>query len=96
MSHVIYYNVPKRLQLAIKIMPQAQAVVISVSATQDAVAKQRNKDASKEICTLHEASLCLLLHHPYICGMHELIVHQHHYYMVFEYINVISLFRHVV
>ena len=96
MSHVIYYNVLKRLQLAIKIMPQAQAVVISVSAKQDAVAKQCNKDASNEICTIHEASLCLLLYHPDICGMCELIIHQYHYYMVFEYVNVVSLFRHVI
>ena len=29
----------------------------------------------------------MLLHHPYICGMREMIVHQHHYYMVFEYVN---------
>ena len=50
-------------------------------------------DASKEIHTIREASLCLLLHHPYICGMHELIIHQHHYY---KYVNVISLFGHVV
>ncbi|KAJ7074740.1 CAMK/CAMKL/Kin1 protein kinase [Mycena amicta] len=45
------------------------------------------KDASKEIRTLREAALSLLLHHPYICGMREMIVHQHHYYMVFEYVN---------
>ncbi|KAF7290694.1 Non-specific serine/threonine protein kinase [Mycena indigotica] len=45
------------------------------------------KDASKEIRTLREAALSMLLHHPYICGMREMIVHQHHYYMVFEYVN---------
>ncbi|KAF7329140.1 Non-specific serine/threonine protein kinase [Mycena kentingensis (nom. inval.)] len=45
------------------------------------------KDASKEIRTMREAALSMLLHHPYICGMREMIVHQHHYYMVFEYVN---------
>ena len=29
----------------------------------------------------------MLLHHPYICGMREMIIHQHHYYMVFEYVS---------
>ena len=29
----------------------------------------------------------MLLYHPYVCGMREMIVHQHHYYMVFEYVN---------
>ncbi|KZT58038.1 Pkinase-domain-containing protein [Calocera cornea HHB12733] len=47
----------------------------------------KSKEASKEIRTIREASLSLLLHHPYICGMRELIVHPHHYYMVFEYVS---------
>lgn len=47
----------------------------------------RNKDESKEIRTVREASISLLLHHPYICGMRDFLVHQNHYYMVFEYID---------
>ncbi|KAF8579138.1 Pkinase-domain-containing protein [Ramaria rubella] len=74
-------------KLAIKIVPRVQPSVVPAGASQDAVARQHSKDASKEIRTIREASLCLLLHHPYICGMRELIVHQHHYYMVFEYVN---------
>ncbi|KAI0300011.1 kinase-like domain-containing protein, partial [Multifurca ochricompacta] len=53
----------------------------------EAAAKQATKDASKEIRTIREAALSQLLYHPYICGMREMIIHQHHYYMVFEYIN---------
>lgn len=68
-------------------MPRVQPTALPAGASQDAIAKQQSKDASKEIRTIREASLCLLLHHPYICGMRELIVHQHHYYMVFEYVN---------
>lgn len=49
--------------------------------------RQASKDASKEIRTLREAALSMLLYHPYICGMREMIIHQHHYYMVFEYVN---------
>lgn len=51
------------------------------------IEKQNAKEISKEIRTVREASLSMLLYHPYICGMRELIIHQHHYYMVFEYIN---------
>lgn len=47
----------------------------------------RSKDESKEIRTVREASISLLLHHPYICGMRDFLVHQNHYYMVFEYID---------
>ncbi|TRM66776.1 hypothetical protein BD626DRAFT_565862 [Schizophyllum amplum] len=67
-------------KLAIKILPRTQ---VSASAE----GSKKDKDASKEIRTLREAGLSLLLHHPYVCGMRELIVHAHHYYMVFEYVN---------
>jgi serine/threonine protein kinase len=53
----------------------------------DSLAKQASKDASKDIRTLHEAALSLLLYHPYICDMREMIVHQHRYYMVFELVD---------
>ncbi|KAH8112519.1 kinase-like domain-containing protein [Phellopilus nigrolimitatus] len=36
---------------------------------------------------MQEAALSMLLHHPYICGMRELITHMNHYYMVFEYVK---------
>ncbi|KAG6875377.1 hypothetical protein C0992_004070 [Termitomyces sp. T32_za158] len=68
-------------KLAVKILPRTHPGAPPTSE------KQANKDASKEIRTLREAALSLLLHHPYICGMREMIVHQHHYYMVFEYVN---------
>ncbi|THH32748.1 hypothetical protein EUX98_g1453 [Antrodiella citrinella] len=76
-------------KLAVKILPR---VVVASGTTSgggnsEAAAKQASKDASKEIRTLREAALSMLLHHPYICGMREMIVHQHHYYMVFEYVN---------
>ncbi|KAH8110346.1 kinase-like domain-containing protein [Phellopilus nigrolimitatus] len=52
-----------------------------------AAAKQSSKEASKETRTTREAALSMLLHHPYICGMRELIAHTSHYYTVFEYVN---------
>ncbi|KAF8628972.1 hypothetical protein AX15_003612 [Amanita polypyramis BW_CC] len=76
-------------KLAIKILPRVNPTPPSHTNgnVDPAAAKQASKDASKEIRTLREAALSMLLHHPYICGMREMIVHQHHYYMVFEYIN---------
>ncbi|KAL6303634.1 Pkinase-domain-containing protein [Sparassis latifolia] len=73
-------------KLAVKILPRANPPSGSVM-NSDAAAKQASRDASKEIRTIREASLSMLLHHPYICGMREMIVHPHHYYMVFEYVN---------
>ncbi|KAG7085501.1 hypothetical protein E1B28_003063 [Marasmius oreades] len=75
-------------QLAVKILPRAAPQPAHTNGvTPDAVSRQASKDASKEIRTLREAALSMLLHHPYIAGMREMIIHQHHYYMVFEYIS---------
>ena len=77
-------------QLAIKILPRVHpstSLPNGSNASPEAIAKQASKDASKEIRTIREAALSMLLHHPYICGMREMIIHQHHYYMVFEYVS---------
>ncbi|KAK0471084.1 CAMK/CAMKL/Kin1 protein kinase [Armillaria novae-zelandiae] len=76
-------------QMAVKILPRVNpaATQHSSSATPDSIARQASKDASKEIRTLREAALSMLLHHPYVCGMREMITHANHYYMVFEYVN---------
>ncbi|KAJ3875360.1 CAMK/CAMKL/Kin1 protein kinase [Lentinula edodes] len=74
-------------QLAVKILPRVNPAAPPTSGAPEAVARQASKDASKEIRTLREAALSMLLHHPYICGMREMIIHQHHYYMVSEYVN---------
>ncbi|KAI6021046.1 hypothetical protein EDC04DRAFT_2869899 [Pisolithus marmoratus] len=83
------HNVTEK-KFAIKILPRVHpsaSIPNGSNATPEAIAKQASKDASKEIRTIREAALSMLLHHPYICGMREMIIHQHHYYMVFEYVN---------
>ncbi|EKM76272.1 hypothetical protein AGABI1DRAFT_78686 [Agaricus bisporus var. burnettii JB137-S8] len=75
-------------KLAVKILPRVYPQPPPTNgAVSESAAKQASKDASKEIRTLREAALSMLLYHPYICGMREMIVHQHHYYMVSEYVN---------
>jgi serine/threonine protein kinase len=49
--------------------------------------KAHQKDLSKEVRTIREASIVLLLHHPYVCGMKSMHVYPNHHYMVFEYVN---------
>ncbi|SCZ90326.1 BZ3500_MvSof-1268-A1-R1_Chr1-3g01919 [Microbotryum saponariae] len=51
------------------------------------LAKAAAKDQSKEVRTIREGSLCLLLHHPYVCGMKSMMVYPNHYYFVTEYVN---------
>ncbi|KAL4401437.1 Serine/threonine-protein kinase [Malassezia pachydermatis] len=59
----------------------------SQSEADAALSRAAAKDASKEVRIVREGHLQMLLLHPYICRMREMIVHQNHYYMVFEHIN---------
>jgi serine/threonine protein kinase KIN1/2 len=63
--------------------------------TQDITTKAP-KYASKEAGTLLEAVLLMLLHYPYICTRYNMIVHQHHYYMVFEYVSDIQMLDYII
>jgi serine/threonine protein kinase KIN1/2 len=54
------------------------------------------KYASKEAGTLREAALSMLLHYPYICTRYEMIVHQHHYYMLSEYVSNVQMLDYII
>ncbi|KAF9646806.1 Pkinase-domain-containing protein [Thelephora ganbajun] len=71
-------------KFAIKILPR---VIPNPNTSSETVAKATVKDASNDIRPLREAALSMLLHHPYICRMREMTVHQNRYYMVLEYVN---------
>ncbi|CAG8554745.1 7095_t:CDS:2, partial [Acaulospora morrowiae] len=71
-------------KLAVKIIPR----VNPSDKAQDGKEKDpSNKDDNKEIRTIREASIMLLLHHPYIVQLKEVMALPHHYYMFFEYVN---------
>ena len=76
------------VQCAVKIIPRhSESNRKEQPVSPEEVEKQRQKDESKEIRTVREAAISLLLHHPYICGMREFITHPNHHYMVFEFID---------
>ncbi|RGB34309.1 hypothetical protein C1646_702269 [Rhizophagus diaphanus] len=64
-------------KLAVKIIPRSHPSDKDSS----------SKDDNKETRTIREASIMLLLHHPYIVQLREVMVLPHHYYMFFEYVN---------
>src|SRR6266852_4441208 len=100
LSPIIYrcfVNTHSLLQVAVKILPCVVPIqFVPGSPNDEAAAKQATKEASKEIRAIREAALSQLLYHPYICGMREMIVHQHHYYMVFEYINGVKMLDYII
>jgi hypothetical protein len=81
--------IPRHTSLAAAQHPRQPANGEKAAPTPTAsfLAKAAAKDHSKEVRTIREGSLQLLLHHPYVCGMREMIIHPNHYYMIFEYVN---------
>ncbi|CAG8461098.1 7498_t:CDS:2 [Paraglomus brasilianum] len=69
-------------KLAVKIIPRTQP-----GDKDNKENDSSSKDDNKETRTIREAAIMLLLHHPYIVQLKEVMVSPHHYYMFFEYVN---------
>ncbi|KAG0378208.1 serine/threonine-protein kinase KIN2 [Mortierella sp. AD032] len=69
-----------RDKVAIKIIPRVQP---SPSMT----AAQQEKEDNRETRTIREASIMMVLHHPYIVSLYEVMVLPHHYYMILEHVD---------
>ncbi|KAF0551985.1 Pkinase-domain-containing protein [Gigaspora margarita] len=70
-------------KLAVKIIPR----VHPSDKSPDNKDKDTSKDDNKEIRTIREAAIMLLLNHPFIVQLKEVMVLPNHYYMFFEYVN---------
>lgn len=75
-------------KLAIKIVPRPSGSHNNTgNPTASFLARQAAKDASKEIRTVREAALSMILFHPYICGTREIIPQANYHYIVFQFVN---------
>lgn len=79
-------------QFAIKILPR----IVPNPHSSSEPTMNRVNGSSREIRILREAALSMLLHHPHIRSMREMIVHQHHYYMVFEYVDGCQMLDYII
>jgi serine/threonine protein kinase len=48
---------------------------------------QQEKEDNRETRTIREASIMMVLHHPYIVSLYEVMVLPHHYYMILEHVD---------
>ncbi|KAF9992156.1 serine/threonine-protein kinase KIN2 [Entomortierella chlamydospora] len=69
-----------RDKVAIKIIPRVQPNANMTPA-------QQEKEDNRETRTIREASIMMVLHHPYIVSLYEVMVLPHHYYMVLEHVD---------
>ncbi|CAO3633937.1 unnamed protein product [Cunninghamella blakesleeana] len=73
-------------KLAVKIVPRVCTQDKPSSEDLDSK-KKYEKNHSREIRTIREASIMLLLHHPYIVSLKEMVVLDPYYYMFMEYVD---------
>ncbi|KAG0266125.1 serine/threonine-protein kinase KIN2 [Linnemannia exigua] len=69
-----------RDKVAIKIIPRVQP-------SPNMTAAQQEKEDNRETRTIREASIMMVLHHPYIVSLYEVMVLPHHYYMILEHVD---------
>ncbi|KAI8366571.1 kinase-like domain-containing protein [Blakeslea trispora] len=58
--------------------------------------KKKEKDENREIRTIREASIMLLLHHPFIVSLKEFVVLDPYYYLFMEYVNGGQLLDYII
>ncbi|KAK6194138.1 transcriptional regulator [Pestalotiopsis sp. IQ-011] len=68
--------------VACKIIPRG-----STEENHHSRADKERADQSKEIRTAREAAIVTLLDHPNVCGLRDVVRTNHHWYMLFEYVN---------
>ncbi|CDH49169.1 camk camkl kin1 protein kinase [Lichtheimia corymbifera JMRC:FSU:9682] len=76
-------------KLAVKIVPRTFANEKSSSSAKD-------KDENREIRTIREASIMLLLYHPYIVSLKEMVVLDPYYYLFMEYVGGGQLLDYII
>ncbi|KAI9025086.1 hypothetical protein CLU79DRAFT_746222 [Phycomyces nitens] len=59
-------------------------------------AESKKKRENREIRTIREASLMLLLHHPHIVSLKEMVVLDPYYYLFMEYVNGGQLLDYII
>ncbi|ORX46729.1 Pkinase-domain-containing protein [Hesseltinella vesiculosa] len=73
-------------KLAVKIVPRV-GTQGKIPQTEAEAKAKREKDKQREIRTIREASIMLLLYHPHIVSLKELVVLDPYYYMFMEYVD---------
>jgi serine/threonine protein kinase len=85
------------VQLAVKIIPRANIqAIIERSKDVEKAKKDLEREENREMRTIREASIMLLLHHPYIVHLEEMMLLEPYYYMFMEYVNGGQLLDYII
>ncbi|KAF1804196.1 hypothetical protein FB192DRAFT_1324365 [Mucor lusitanicus] len=81
-------------KLAVKIVPRHMHA--KDKQQQQHTSKKKDKDEHREIRTIREASIMLLLHHPFIASLKEMLILDPYYYLFMEYVNGGQLLDYII
>lgn len=83
--------------MAVKIIPRANIqAILDRNKDAEKVKKELEKEENREMRTIREASIMLLLHHPYIANLEEMMLLEPYYYMLMEYVNGGQLLDYII
>jgi len=84
-------------KLAVKIIPRANIqAIMERSKDVEKAKKELEREENREMRTIREASIMLLLHHPYIVNLEEMMLLEPYYYMLMEYVNGGQLLDYII
>jgi serine/threonine protein kinase len=83
--------------LAVKIIPRANIqAILERNKDAEKAKKELEREENREMRTIREASIMLLLHHPYIANLEEMMLLEPYYYMLMEYVNGGQLLDYII
>ncbi|KAI8643621.1 kinase-like domain-containing protein [Parasitella parasitica] len=89
-------------RIAIKIVPRANLQILNApnhhtnGKIAQQIAKEKAREENREVRTIREAHIMMLLKHPNIVGMKDLVVHGPYFYISMDYVNGGQLLHYIV
>ncbi|KAI8353306.1 kinase-like domain-containing protein [Choanephora cucurbitarum] len=85
-------------KIAVKIVPRANMQLISQSTGKSAnqIAKEKAREENREARTIREAHIMMLLKHPHIIGMKDIVTQGPYFYILMDYVGGGQLLHYIV
>ncbi|KAI8970338.1 kinase-like domain-containing protein [Mycotypha africana] len=88
-------------KIAVKIVPRANLQILNQPAYANGksiqqIAKEKAREENREIRTIREAHIMMLLKHPNIVGMKDLIAQGPYFYILMDFVNGTQLLHYIV
>ncbi|KAI9023660.1 kinase-like domain-containing protein, partial [Phycomyces nitens] len=84
-------------KIAVKIVPRANLQLVSTTnKSPRQIAKERAREDNREMRTIREAHIMMLLRHPHIVGLRDLVINGPYFYILMDHVNGGQLLHYIV